>query len=427
MKKFLLSLVTLMAIGVSAWADDGLSVSEVEVRQGKPGVAHIYLNVDKSVDYVSFQIDVQLPNGVTCDEMNFRQKTDDGYIDATGPKGTTGAAISGENSFDVNSSYVSKEQPQQIRFLSFAMGKSINYAENGSFHILDVPFNLDASITAGTTLHAKIVGIHFTVDSSEGSVDVPLPDVSFDIKVVEDVVILDEESTELPEIASNQNILVKRTINANEWSTLCLPFDMTADQVYEIFGDDVQLAYLDGDNGYSIEKDEDGNVTNVCINFVSDDLSEDFTANYPYIIKTSKAISEFELTANVTPNDVKESWSKGKGSSKYSIDFIGTYVANTTVPENNLFLSGGKFYYSTGATKMKAFRAYFNVLHILSDLSADVKMQVNVDGLPTRISDLNVVDGEGTIYAIDGKKMNNDVTRLPKGVYLINGKKVAVK
>ena len=76
---------------------------------------------------------------------------------------------------------------------------------------------------------------------------------------------------------------------------------------------------------------------------------------------------------------------------------------------------------------MKAFRAYFSVFHILSDLSAGVKMQVNVDGLPTRISDLNVVDGEGTIYTIDGKKMNNDVTRLPKGVYLINGKKVAVK
>ena len=427
MKKFLLSLVALVAIGVNAMADDGVSVSEVEVRQGKSGVAQIYLNVDKSVDYISFQLDIQLPNGVTCDEMSFRQKTDEGYIDATGPKGVVGAAISGDNNFDVNSSYVSKEQPQQLRFLSFGMGKSVNYGENGSFHILDVPFNVDASIAAGETLTGKVTGIHFAVDTSEGTKDIDVPDVSFDIKVVEDVVILDEESTELPEIASNQKILVKRTINANEWSTLCLPFDMTAAQVYEIFGDDVQLAYLDSSNGYSIEKDEDGNVTNVCINFLSDDLSEDFSANYPYIIKTSKAISEFELTANVNPDDVKESWAKGKGTSKYSIEFIGTYVADTTVPENNLFLSGGNFYYSTGATKMKAFRAYFNVFHILSDLSAGVKMQVNVDGLPTRISDLNVVDGEGTIYTIDGKKMNNDVTRLPKGVYLINGKKVAVK
>ena len=426
MKKFLLSLVALMAIGVSAWADDGVSVSPVEVRQGKPGVAQIYLNVDKSVDYVSFQIDVQLPNGVTCDEMTFKQKTDDGYVEATGPKGVQGAAISGENQFDVNSGYVTKEQPQQIRFLSFGMGKSINYGENGSFHILDVPFNLDPSITAGNTLTAKVTDIHFAIDTSEGTKDIVLPDVSFDIKVVEDVVILDENSTELPEIAENQKVLVKRTIKANEWGTLCLPFEMTKEQVYEIFGEDVKLAYLNSDNGYSIEKDGD-NVTKIDINFISDDLSENFTANYPYIIKTTKDISEFELTASISPDDVKESWSKGKGASKYSIEFIGTYQANTTVPANNLFLSGGNFYYSTGATKMKAFRAYFNVLHILSDLSAGVKMQINVDGKPTSINDIDFVTTPEGVFTIDGKKMNNDVTKLPKGVYIIDGKKVAIK
>lgn len=434
MKKFLLSLVTLMAIGVSAWADDAVSVSAVEVRQGKPGVAQIYLNVDKSVDYISFQLDVQLPNGVTCDEMSFRQKTDEGYIDATGPKGVVGAAVSGDNNFDVNSSYVSKEQPQQLRFLSFGMGKSVNYGENDSFHILDVPFNVDASIAAGVTLTGKVTGIHFAVDTSEGTKDITLPDVSFDIKVVEDVVILDEESTELPEIVSNQNILVKRTINANEWSTLCLPFDMTESQLKEVFGD-VQLAEfdsyeVDGGEG-SPSKTAFGTASTLLVNFYASDLSEGLYANTPYLIKTSKSVTEFTLEGvSVSPEEeIDVDYNNGKNGSKKEIygHFYGTMKAGVLIPENGLFLSGGNFWYSTGSTAIKAFRGYFVLNDVLADLSAGVKMQVNVDGLPTRIKDLNIVDGEGAVYTIDGKKMNNDVTRLPKGVYLINGKKVAVK
>ena len=426
MKKFLLSLVTLMAIGVSAWADDAVSVSAVEVRQGKPGVAQIYLNVDKSVDYISFQLDVQLPNGVTCDEMSFRQKTDEGYIDATGPKGVVGAAVSGDNNFDVNSSYVSKEQPQQLRFLSFGMGKSINYGENGSFHILDVPFNVDASIAAGVTLTGKVTGIHFAVDTSEGTKDITLPDVSFDIKVVEDVVILDEESTELPEIVSNQKILVKRTINAGEWSTICLPFEMTEQQVKDVFGDGTSIAYFTGytiNDGDSPTTSPSTSASDICIDFESDVLIE---ANTPCLIKAKNDVTEFTLEGiNVNPDEAPVA--ECKSGRKVVGNFYGTMKAGDVIPENGLFLSGGKFWYSTGSTAIKAFRGYFVLNDVLADLSAGVKMQVNVDGLPTRISDLNVVDGEGTIYTIDGKKMNNDVTRLPKGVYLINGKKVAVK
>ncbi|MBR0433104.1 MAG: hypothetical protein IJK15_05330 [Bacteroidaceae bacterium] len=427
MKKFLLSLVTLMAIGVSAWADDAVSVSAVEVRQGKPGVAQIYLNVDKSVDYLSFQLDVQLPNGVTCDEMNFRQKVDDGYIDATGPKGVGGAAISGENNFDVNSSYVSKEQPQQLRFLSFGMGKSINYGENGSFHILDIPFNVDASIAAGETLTGKVTGIHFTVDTSEGTKDIPLPDVSFDIKVVEDVLILDENSTTLPEIAENQNVLVKRTVNAGEWGTICLPFAMTASQVTEVFGEGTSIAYF---VDYTIDDDSPASTapsseaTSISVNFETDTFIE---ANMPCLIKPKNSVTEFTLTGvDVNPNG--DNLYEYKNGRKVCGTFYGTMKAGETIPENGLFLSGGKFYYSKGATQIKGFRGYFVLNDVLASLaSSGVKMAINVDGQTTRVSDLNIVDSNGAIYTIDGKKMNNDVTRLPKGVYLINGKKVAVK
>lgn len=50
----------------------------------------------------------------------------------------------------------------------------------------------------------------------------------------------------MPEAAEGVNVRVKRTIKANEWSTLVLPFAMTAEQVKSAFGNDVQLADFTG-------------------------------------------------------------------------------------------------------------------------------------------------------------------------------------
>lgn len=45
--------------------------------------------------------------------------------------------------------------------------------------------------------------------------------------------------------------------------------------------------------------------------------------------------------------------------------FIGTYTANTEVPADNLFLSGNKFWYSSGLTQMKGFRGYFELADVV--------------------------------------------------------------
>ena len=45
----------------------------------------------------------------------------------------------------------------------------------------------------------------------------------------------------------------------------------------------------------------------------------------------------------------------------YAQDANGNpYVAGTTVEDQMLFISGGKFWYSTGLTKMNGYRAYFD-------------------------------------------------------------------
>ncbi len=91
-----------------------------------------------------------------------------------------------------------------------------------------------------------------------------------------------------------------------------------------------------------------------------------------------------------------------------------------------MFISDNKFWYSTGSTNTKGFRSWLELDGVYGkDMDFGVKMQI--DGIVTNINDLDIEKSVEGVYTIDGKKMNNDVTRLPKGVYLINGKKVAVK
>lgn len=252
-------------------------------------------------------------------------------------------------------------------------------------------------------------------------------DLTFTIHVVDVLTItLDEESTKAPVASDGEvNVIVKRTINAGDWSTICLPFDMSEEQVKSLFGDDVQLAFF---SSYEIEKDG-SDVTSITVNFESDDLSEGFAANYPYIIKTSKNITQFSLEEVVIdPDDVQESYSAGKGSNKISGKFIGTYEANTEIPKDKLFLSENKFWYSAGNKTMKAYRAYFDFDKVLADVanaSAGVKMAIGNGDPETSIKS---IDGDafmqGESYDLSGRKVSKPQIR---GIYIVDGKKVAVK
>ena len=63
-------------------------------------------------------------------------------------------------------------------------------------------------------------------------------------------VTLDEaaDSYTVPVIQNAAKVKLRRSFTLNSWNTLCVPFDITASQLREQFGDDVQLAVLSGSN-----------------------------------------------------------------------------------------------------------------------------------------------------------------------------------
>ena len=107
----------------------------------------------------------------------------------------------------------------------------------------------------------------------------------------------------------------------------------------------------------------------------------------------------------------------------------GTYKSNTEVPEYALFLSDNAFWYSKGKTTMKAFRAYFNFDDILAEVeSAEAKIRFVVDEEPTAIEGIATADVTGEVFTLQGISLGvQDVQSLPKGIYIIGGKKVNIQ
>lgn len=226
--------------------------------------------------------------------------------------------------------------------------------------------------------------------------------------------ILDETSTTGPIAESNVNVRVKRTIKAGEWSTICLPFAMTETQVINAFGSDVQLADF---NDY-VYNDAEGKI---CVKFIPATAIE---ANHPYIIKVSQPVSQFTVDGvDIDPQEAIVDFDTSRRKNQPR-QFVGTYVANTILDWGTLFLSGNKFWYSIGETKMKAFRAYFNFIDLIPDFedNYDARIVMSFDEETTGVNDRMTMPDD-KYYNLNGQR----VKPASKGLYIRNGKKVVIK
>ena len=303
---------------------------------------------------------------------------------------------------------------------AFNSQKDIAIPQNQDFALGTMEIEAAADLEVGTSLTITIPAgkLKFV----PGSIPVE-NEISFKVNV-SDAVILDENSTIAPVAAEGVKVRVKRTINANEWSTICLPFDLTATQFTEIFGEGTKLAYF---TDYKATKESD-KVTGIEVEFADFPIEDVIYGGYPYIIKATKDVTEFVVNETVIYDELSAAESESKTSrppKKPLGTFNGTYV-KTQVPANSLFLSEGKFWYSTGLTQMKAFRAYFTFNDKLSDLdaaSSRVKFFVTDGDQATEIQIPELMPNDGEYYNLNGLRVETPA----KGVYIKDGKKVVVK
>ena len=222
---------------------------------------------------------------------------------------------------------------------------------------------------------------------------------------------LNENSETLPIAQSNVSVKVIRTIKGGQWNTICLPFEIKKNDRAAVFGgSNPQVAKVS-----TVDVATSGDITINC-ELVSGKLS----ANTPYLIMPEADVSE--LTASNVNIVVGSPATELENDDEDVVgSFYGTLKAGTVIPKDNLFLSNNKFYYSTGTTTIKGFRGYF-YLQDFSTSSPAPKLVIN--GEATNIDGLQIVDGDGRIYNLNGQHVENPTK---KGVYIQNGKKVVIK
>lgn len=248
--------------------------------------------------------------------------------------------------------------------------------------------------------------------------------------------LLSETDTDLPEDETGANVTVTRSIKAGEWGTICLPFAIPASSMSQAFGTQVQLGNF---TGCDVTYEADGEtVKQITVKFEAATAIE---ANHPYIIKVEDDVTEINVDGvDIIALGADEKASvdcdelKVKVGSKYSYyynSFIGNYTNGSVVPKQNLFLSGGKFWYSTGKTPMMAFRAYFDFYDVLPEMEgagARIIMEFD-DETTTGVGDAMRLNDNGQMindnfYDLQGRKVSG---QLKKGLYIINGKKLQVR
>ena len=247
-----------------------------------------------------------------------------------------------------------------------------------------------------------------------------LKNMTVNLVKVENVT-LNESADNTLEAKTGVNVTLKRSMVENEWNTICLPFNVTAEQAKTAFGEGVMIAQLN--------KNSSGNK----LSFSSVDA---IVASTPYLIKpTIAAPADGYKFEGVTIND------DGKGNVAPNVVNTNSYLAfvgiyNTVDVANNVIEVLNNNYYAAflGANntifkakndggKMKGFRAYFA---IPNNVAASA-LCVMVNGTTTSIKSINgaVVESNAPVYNLQGQRV--DGNNLTPGIYIKAGKKFVVR
>ncbi len=400
MKKYVLSLCVLLAMAGSTRADDAFSVDDVSL----PVNAEAGLTVRFSLD-----------EGSTCSGYTFWLQLPEEVEAVTSANGNIDYTLG--DSYDAAPVFTPNMDGGYLKVACLNANSDPLNKQQGTLVTFRLRLKEGQTVSVGDVLSGKL--LKGVISAENGSIhDVADDDFTITIAEAADLrTLLDETSTTVPAAAEGVDVRVKRTIKANEWSTICLPFAMTAEQVKAAFGDDVELADF---TSWTPEEDDEGAIVSITVGFT--DVAE-IEANHPYIIKVSSAISEFTVDGVDIDPEEEPVVQVGRKSSERGWMY-GTYIV-TKVPEENLFLSENKFWYSTGNTTTKAFRGYFMFRDVLDAYydETSAPIYISIGGETTRLDQLNI-DGEDSNYY----DLNGRVVKTPqKGVYIRNGKTVIVK
>lgn len=221
----------------------------------------------------------------------------------------------------------------------------------------------------------------------------------------------DEDADNQTVIAGNlgkvATVSLKRTLVADKWNTFCVPFDL----------DDMSVSF----EGIEIkEYDDQKGVEGNTMYFKKVDA---IVAGQPYLVKPKTDIVN-PVFKNVR---IKTDAPQSVGSADYK--FVGVFSPLTFddgMSRKSLFLSSdGSLIYPDSGTTMRGMRAYFSFPGEMQSNIAKIVIDSDETAISDVVTDYNTSDSG--IFNLNGAYVGNDESKLGKGIYIKNRKKVVVK
>lgn len=210
--------------------------------------------------------------------------------------------------------------------------------------------------------------------------------------------------------STTEDVVIKRTFAADTWSTLCLPFALTTDDIAYYLGSGAKVAEFTSVSS--------ANGTTPQLNFSSVTTT---VAGKPYLVKPA-----LDVNVAFTFLDKSLSVAAPQAITYGNYTFTGTYNPYTATASDATKLyvdTDCQLFQPSETTTMKGYSAYFALSTTLAE-----KPELVVDSKPTAISSPSVeTSSSGDIYNLSGQRMNMSADKLPKGIYIKNGKKFIVR
>nr|WP_302616911.1 hypothetical protein [uncultured Prevotella sp.] len=256
----------------------------------------------------------------------------------------------------------------------------------------------------------------------------------------DDLLVLDEDSTlNVTKTYKNARMLLHRTFtksadnNKKGWNSIILPVDMTAAQVKEAFGDSVQMAKFD--------RLEDNWIKFSTVNVAGDNVV--LEKNTPYIIyPTKEPLGNYSYTINGVTKILDGHVYVANGINYddqtselehtvtgIGMTYTGSYSKPTAVSKDSYMFSKGDLVHTSKDHTVKAYRCWLK-----EDAHSGKMLMFSLNGngmggtTGIQVIEENKQNANTGIYNLGGVRMNNnDVNKLPKGVYIVNNKVVVNK
>lgn len=256
----------------------------------------------------------------------------------------------------------------------------------------------------------------------------------------DDLLVLDERKTlDVKKSYKNARMLLRRTFTksndgAKGWNSIILPVDMTAAQVKQAFGDEVQMAKFD-------------RLENNWIKFSTVNVTAKgvvLEKNTPYIIyPTKEPLNNYSYKSDGGVTEILDgpvyvvdgiNYDDHTSEQKYTVNgigmtYTGSYNNKTVVSADSYMFSKGNLVHTNKEHTVKAYRCWLK-----EDAPSGEMLMFSLDGngldgtTGIQVIEENKQNTNTGIYNLGGVRMNtNNIDKLPKGVYVVNNKVVVKK